>query len=64
MIRRDTKDSKVTSETAGGKCEPDPLLKSTKEKENIVTQRRKKNKQSQYLDNEKSDQSHYTDDNK
>ena len=32
MIRRDTKDSKVTSETAGGKCELDPLLKSTKEK--------------------------------
>ena len=65
-MRRATKDCKLTRETSVERCWPDPGGSSRNEKQekldkNIVTQRRKKNKQSQHLETGKPDQSHYKD---
>ena len=63
MVRRETKDCKVTRETSVGKRWPglggNLQMKNKQLNENMVTQRRKKNKQSQHLENGKLDRSRY-----
>ena len=65
LISRETKDSKVTRETSIGRCRPDPERRSKKRKKqngDIITQRRKENKHSEHLENERPDQRHYIND--
>ena len=65
-MRRVTKDCKLMRETSVERCWPHPGGSSRNGKQkkldkNIVTQRRKKNKQGQHLETGKPDQSHYQD---